>query len=163
MDATREQARRAEERVAERLDALGPLGRTVLELWRYLRTGTVSSAVPLVAGRRSLAGAIAGQRPDLQDVSPVVVGEETRPLGTLGTLELYEPDSSPATYSYLLRRRKGRWIVIFDTLTQSALEAGAQKRLQNALGPKADRPSAPAVVAKTFAAERTAVLQNGKP
>ena len=80
------------------------------------------------------------------------MGEEATPAGTLVTLEAYKGDSPPARYSYLLRRRDGRWLVVFDTLTQSALEGHARNHFWNSLGPKAGGPSARAAVAS--AAER---------
>ena len=168
----REQARLAEERVADRLDAPGRPGRTVLQHWRNLRTGAVSVAVLFfdarvrqAVGTRYLAAAVADQRLNLQDAEPVVVGEETTPAGTLVTLEAYEADSPPGRYSYLLRRRDGRWLVVFDTLTQSTLEGHPQKRFHDSLDPDAGGPSARAAGAS--AAERyitvAFTLANGEP
>jgi hypothetical protein len=133
----------------------------VLELWRDLATADLHSAARFFDDRvrqavrtRDFSRALADQRRDVEDAEPVVVGEEATPVGTLVTLEAYESDSPPTRYSYLLRRNDGRWLIVFDTLTQSALRGRVQNRTQSRLDPKPGRPSARAASAGASAAER---------
>jgi hypothetical protein len=139
----------------------------VLELRRYLPTGDLQSAVRFFDHRvrhavraRDFSSALADQRRDVEDAEPLGVGEEATRFGTLVTLEAYESDSPPTRYSYLLRRHDGRWLIVFDTLTQSALRGRAQHHIQSRLDPKTGRSSARAATAGPSAAERygTAVL-----
>jgi hypothetical protein len=59
----------------------------VLELWRYLPTGDLHSAVRFFDHRvrqavraRDFSSALADERRDVEDAEPVIVGEEATPV-----------------------------------------------------------------------------------
>jgi len=162
---SRPTAKKAAERALKQTDEAfirnGTAGRAVLDHWRRLKSGAVpvavlgyDSKVRKRVGTAALAGALAFQQVDLANVEAVVTGIETTPKGQLVTVEVFRPDAPPVQQTYLLRRVNGDWLIVFDTLTQSAIQTHVQARVQGSIRPGATNPDPQAVEAGNAAAER---------
>ena len=139
----------------------GTAGRAVLDHWRRLKSGAVPVAVLAYDARvrervgvASLAGALADQQIALANFEPVVTRTEATPKGELVTLDAFRADAPPVPHTYLLHQVGGDWLIVFDTLTQGALQAHVQARVQGSIRPGAKQPDPRAVEAGNLTAER---------
>ena len=154
-DTTAAGAARGESALARR----GSPGAAVLALWDYLQIGAVPAAVlsydPSVrraVGVADLAGALSDQEAEVRLHRPRVVSARRTPAGTLVVLEAKGPERR-LKYSYFLRRTRGEWRVVYDSLLHSGLKAYVAGRAQNDLTP-APEPSPAARAAGAEAASR---------
>lgn len=101
-------------------------------------------------GTASFTGAYAAIRPQLAASRPDILDVQQSPRGALVTLRFLTATGPPTRDSFLLRLRRGRWVVVFDTLLERALSTWAQSRIDTLTR----QPSARAIRAGSRLSER---------
>jgi hypothetical protein len=81
-----------------------------------------------VVGFRDLIGSYAAARPGLVTVSPRLVAVRSTSAGAFVALDFLAKDRPPTHDSFVLRRRRGQWRVLFDTVLERSLAIYAQYR-----------------------------------
>lgn len=148
----------------------------VLRLWDLVATGAVVNAVLLydkpvrdAAGIPNIAGSLASLQQEVTAYQPVVLKVESTPVGSLVTLKwVSRARVGPSqTYSYLLRQRGGRWLIVYDGRLALVLPSYVTATTQLAIDPTAgpSQPSPKATAAGQLIAEkyRAAALRATSP
>lgn len=135
----------------------GSASQAALLLWYWGQWGSapsiVSSYAPEIVravGADAIAGAYAQDRASLVAMRPRVIEESATRAGTVVILEGARRNELPNRYSFTLRRRDGRWQVVYDSLLEAGLAAYVQTRA-------ADDPNARTVNAAAARAGLAAV------
>jgi hypothetical protein len=109
---------------------------TVLRLYFWAQWGSAPNIAAVYdrafqegLGIPRIADAFVAVRPELLISSPRIVGTERNRLGTLVTVELRTRYGRPQLESFLLQRRSGGWVIVYDTLLQRAMGTLAQSRV----------------------------------
>jgi hypothetical protein len=110
----------------------GTSGKAVLETFRFIQLGAIPPAVlqydPVVreqVGIPAFAGAVQNLGPQVTDSSASLESVETVRGGALALLRVTPRQGPPQTYSYFLRKRGGRWKVVYDTFMEGGLRNAA--------------------------------------
>ncbi len=119
----------------------GAPGETVLETFRFIQLGAIPPAVlqydPGVrkqVGLPAFAGAVQYLQPQVAESSARLESVEATPGGQLAILRVTPPTGPPQTYSYVLRKRGGRWNVVYDTFMAGGLRNAAINEAALAFG-----------------------------
>ncbi len=110
----------------------GTPGRTVLETFRFIQLGAIppavlqyDSGVREQVGLPAFAGAVQYLQPLVADSSARLESVEAARGGQLAILSVTPPKGPSQTYSYVLRKRGGRWNVVYDTFMAGGLRNAA--------------------------------------
>ena len=136
----------------------------VTSFWRYLEAGAFPAALDLyqqdvieTIGDSDLGGAWALQQSNASATQLHVVDLDAISRGTLVLAEGIPATGPKSKMSFLLRREDGedgRWQIVYDTFTASALRYYVQLRTQRRVDPSAKQPSPEALAAADRAVAR---------
>lgn len=125
--------------VSNKFSRPGSPGAAILTLWRFVRGGALPVAVGSYdrsvqrsLGLALLAGALRTQQPSAKQLRAEITGQDKTPAGELLTMNASD-GTVTRTFSFITRKRGGRWLVVYDTLLEDALPAYV--RLQTDKGP----------------------------
>jgi hypothetical protein len=111
--------------------------RAIYQLWFWAQWGSLPNVVlsyhPHVRaalGPGNIAGGYKIARGELLASRPRIVAVRRGPAGVSVGLEVQHRDAEPTRESFLLRRGRGGWLVVYDTLLERQLSAYAQQRLE---------------------------------
>lgn len=90
-------------------------------------------------------GMLAAQQDTAGTTSLSIVDVEEIPGGMLVFAELIPPAGQKTQASFFLRRHEGRWHIVCDTFSATALPAFVQQQEQRRIDPYAKQPSARAL------------------
>ncbi len=114
------------------LEGEGTPGGTVLETFRFIQLGAIppavlqyDSGVREQVGLPAFAGAVQFLQPQVAESSARLESVEAVRGGQLAILSVTSPKGSSQTYSYVLRKRGGRWNVVYDTFMAGGLRNAA--------------------------------------
>jgi hypothetical protein len=114
------------------LEREGTPGRTVLETFRFIQLGAIppavlqyDSGVREQVGLPAFAGAVQFLQPQVAESSARLESVEATRGGQLAILSVTPPKGPSQTYSYVLRKRGGRWNVVYDTFMAGGLRNSA--------------------------------------
>ena len=124
----------------------------VMELWFWGQWGSAPNVVAAYhtdvhtsVGAPNIAGAFSQQRDAMVSSHPRIVEVRRTPLGRFVALEVLTTTNPAARESFLLRRQRGRWVIIHDTLLERAVAGYVQTLVQERIDPSASKPSPRAV------------------
>lgn len=107
----------------------------VLTLVRDVRDGAgpivlpaYDSRIPQRVGASNVIGALDTVRQIAQGSEPVIVRERRATTGQLVVVRLLREGAADPTYSFLVRREAGRWLIAYDGLLAEALQSYVQNR-----------------------------------
>jgi hypothetical protein len=106
-----------------------------------------SDAVQNAIGVENIAGSLAQQRASLAVLHPRIVSVTQTPYGVELTVRATSKGSSVGIQSFLLRRGKDGWRVVYDTLLGDALPGYVENATQHRLAPGSTTPVPEAQVA----------------
>lgn len=133
--------------------------KVVMELLFFAQWGGLanlkSAYSPAVLDRvneRDLAGAYALQRPALVTVLPRIVAVRKTASGRLVAVRFGSTAGPPSEDSFLVRRRRGQWRIVYDSLLDRALAQFVQTRVDPSPTPSARARRAGLAAAERFRA-----------
>lgn len=107
----------------------------VLTLVRDVRDGAgpivlpaYDDRIPQRVGATNVIGALDMVRQIAQGSEPVIVRERRATTGQLVVVRLLREGAADPTYSFLVRRKAGRWLIAYDGLLAEALQSYVQNR-----------------------------------
>lgn len=106
----------------------------IVRLWYWGQWGSAPNiiqaydpAVVRLLGAADMAGAYSAQRANMVSARLRIVGESPGIAGTsVVTLQALRTNTAPEQYSFTLKRKGGRWVVVFDTLLEAAIAGYVQ-------------------------------------
>lgn len=126
--------------------------RTVLESLRYVQLSTPIVALDLYHPRvrrvlrdELIVESLASQRGTLQGARiGKLITERTR-KGTLVSFEMIRKGEGPTRHSFVLRKRAGGWVVVYDTVLEAGLSYVAQLKAQERSQERTGKRPSPSV------------------
>jgi hypothetical protein len=141
-----EQALVTQEQI-ESVSGSSPEG-VVLQLWRTVQVGDVSSAFAFYHSKvrgaispENMTGALAQQRSSLALLRPRILSGSRTPMGFEVIVSATSGGSGVGVQSFLLRRDLEGWRVAFDTLLGDALPTYVESRVHERVAPGSNTPS----------------------
>jgi hypothetical protein len=133
---------------------------TPVRVLRYVQVGSEAAAATLyhpravqTVGLDRLTRSLALRRPTLSGADLRVSLRDQTTAGPLIGVAASGPGGD-VEYSFVLRRSRGRWLVIYDSLVGDALGELVQTDVQRSIDPSVTKPSSKAVAAGARAQRR---------
>lgn len=125
-----------------------PAARTVLRLWFYGQWGSQANLLSLInptvrriVGDGILTNAYSVQRLTFVSSRPKITGIEKTSLGRVVRVATLTKTGPPQLDSFLMKQIKGRWVDMYDTVTDRILQAYGQQLKQPLVPGSAKTPT----------------------